>query len=64
MEDFWALILLTSAISGALGYFFAVRTGRNPLLWGALGCMLNVVGVIVISFAAASRRRRMAAGRD
>jgi drug/metabolite transporter (DMT)-like permease len=57
MDDVWILAALLSALAGGAGYLFARRTGRNPALWAALGILLNVVGMVAICFAAASRRR-------
>jgi hypothetical protein len=59
MDDFWILVALLSLLVGGAGYFFAKRTGRNPVLWSVLGVMLNVFGMILISFAAASRRKNL-----
>ena len=42
MADLWLAFLVTSAICGFTGYLFAVKTGRNQLLWTAIGVFLNV----------------------
>jgi len=57
MADLWLAIIVTSAICGFVGYLFAVKTGRNPTLWAALGIVLNVFALVVLS-AVKSRRAK------
>jgi hypothetical protein len=57
MDEIWTIAALLSLLAGGAGYLFAKRTGRNPLLWSALGVALNIFGVILISFAAASAHK-------
>jgi len=56
MDDVWIVTALLSLMAGSAGYFFAKRTGRNPVLWGVLGVVLNIFGMVLISFAFARRR--------
>jgi ABC-type uncharacterized transport system permease subunit len=57
MADLWFAIIATSAICGLVGYLFAVKTGRNPIVWVALGVVLNVFSLGILS-AVNSRRRK------
>lgn len=45
MADLWLAIVISCAICGYVGYVFAIRTGRNPLIWTGLGVALNVFGL-------------------
>lgn len=55
MADLWLALVVTSAICGGLGYAFARKTGRNPVLWVALGIVCNV---FIIIFLPRTRRLR------
>ncbi len=57
MDEMWTIAALLSLLAGGAGYLFAKRTGRNPVLWSVLGVALNIFGVVLISFAAASTRK-------
>jgi hypothetical protein len=58
MTDLWLAGVLSSLICGFVGYVFAIRTGRNPLLWTSLGVVLNAFGLWIYS--RKSARSRMA----
>ena len=58
MADLWLAVVLSSAIFGYVGYVFAIRTGRNRLLWTSLGVVLNAFGLWIYS--RRSTRSRMA----
>jgi ABC-type uncharacterized transport system permease subunit len=57
MSDLWLAIVVTSAICGFVGYLFAMKTGRNPVVWAVLGVVLNVIALAVFSMAGSRRRR-------
>lgn len=57
MADLWLAVVVSSAICGYVGYLFATHTGRNPLLWTALGVFLNVFGMALYSNKGGGRKR-------
>jgi hypothetical protein len=57
MGDLWLAIVVTSAICGTVGYLFAKKTGRNRVLWCALGVCLNVFGLAILSLVNSRRRK-------
>lgn len=49
MGDIWLAAVVTSAICGLVGYLFAKKTGRSPILWVTLGIVFNVFGLALLS---------------
>lgn len=48
MADLWLVLVLTSAIFGLIGYAFAKKSGRNPVVWAALGVILNFFVLMIL----------------
>ena len=55
MADLWLPYVVTSVIFGLVGYVFAKKTGRNPVLWVVLGVILNVFALGLISMKSTRR---------
>jgi hypothetical protein len=55
MADLLFFVLITSALCGKIGYLYAMRTGRRPLHWAAIGIVLNI---FVLAFICRPRYRR------
>jgi len=49
MADLWLALVVTSAICGLIGYVFAKKTNRNPVVWMVVGIVLNVLVLAVLS---------------
>ena len=60
MGDIWLVLVVTSAICGTVGYLFAAKTGRNPVLWVMLGVVFNVFGLALLSLVNSRRKRPVA----
>jgi hypothetical protein len=60
MGDLWLAVVVTSAMCGLVGYLFATKTGRNPILWVMLGMVFNVFGLAFLSMMNSRRKRPVA----
>ena len=58
VADLWLVIVLTSAVCGVVGYVFAKKTGRNPVVWTTAGVVLNVVALLVLAMVGSRRRKQ------
>jgi hypothetical protein len=58
MGALWMEVVVSSILCGLVGYVFAKKTGRNPALSVAVGVILNVFGLVVISFLGSQRQKR------
>jgi hypothetical protein len=50
-------MVISTAICGFIGYVFAGKTGRNPVLWTILGGVLNLFGLLLFSKTSFRQRR-------
>lgn len=55
--SFSPLMLVSAAVFGAISSYLAYKSGRNPFGWFVIGFLFGVIGIFVIFFAAAAKKK-------
>ncbi len=62
MPDLWFVMVITSSAFGYVGYRYAIKAEKNPVLWAALGVGLNVFILGLFLLVGKSRKVRQFVG--
>ncbi len=57
-------MLVTAAIMGAISAFLAVKRGKNPYLWFALGFLFGIFGIFAIFFFTSPKKTAQTASKQ